>query len=89
MEEDDGCITSVAETNELRRLVRFGRKQDVVVRDDTDGETMNVSPTTDESGTVEGFELDESRAVDDPADELTNFPGLSNVRRGYIEDLLY
>ncbi len=79
LDEDDGCTARVAKSNELRRLVRLGREEDVVVRNDTNGESMDVSPAADETRAVKGFELDESRAVDDSADEFADFPGLSDV----------
>ena len=47
LQKDDRTVSSIAQSNELRRLVRFLIEKYRIVGNNTDGEPMNVRPSDD------------------------------------------
>lgn len=72
----------------MGRLVRFLVEEYRVVPDNTDGESMNVGPSYDQSNSVRRLEFDKSTSVDDSCDELVHVPWLSDIGADDVENLI-
>jgi hypothetical protein len=77
-----------AQLDEVRALEARRAEQDSVVRDDPDGEALDVGEAADERLAVPCLELVQLRSIDQPRDHLAHVVRLTGVRRDHAVQLV-